>query len=66
MAAPEAFVPELPVSVVVPYYAQPEELGRTLAALEGQTYPRELFEVVVVRRRLAGGVWSGRGRRRWT
>ena len=34
--------------VVVPYYAQPEELGRTLAALEGQTYPRELFEVVVV------------------
>ena len=48
VAAPEAFVPELPVSVVVPYYAQPEELGRTLAALEGQTYPRELFEVVVV------------------
>ena len=46
--APGAFVPERPVSVVVPYYAQPEELGRTLAALEGQTYPRELFEVVVV------------------
>ena len=43
-----AFVPERPVSVVVPYCAQPEELGRTLAALEGQTYPRELFEVVVV------------------
>ena len=48
LPAPEAFVPELPVSVVMPYYAQPEELGRTLAALEGQTYPRELFEVVVV------------------
>ncbi len=48
VAAPEAFVPELPVSVVVPYYAQSEELARTLAALEGQTYPRELFEVVVV------------------
>ena len=48
VAAPGAFVPERPVSVVVPYYAQPEELGRTLAALEGQTYPRELFEVVVV------------------
>ena len=48
MAAPGAFTPELPASVVVPYYAQPEELGRTLAALEGQTYPRELFEVVVV------------------
>ncbi len=47
VAAPGAFTPELPVSVVVPYYAQPDELGRTLAALEGQTYPRELFEVVV-------------------
>ena len=48
VAAPGAFVPERPVSVIVPYCAQPEELGRTLAALEGQTYPRELFEVVVV------------------
>ena len=48
VAAPGAFVPELPVSVIVPYYARPEELARTLAALEGQTYPRELFEVVVV------------------
>ena len=48
MAAPGAFTPELPASVVVPYYAQSGELGRTLAALEGQTYPRELFEVVVV------------------
>ena len=42
------FRPEFPVSVIVPYYAQLEELGRTLAALEGQTWPRELFEVVVV------------------
>ncbi len=42
------FVPELPVSVIVPYCAQAEELERTLAALEVQTYPRELFEVVVV------------------
>ncbi len=41
-------VPELPVSVIVPYYAQPAELERTLAALEVQTYPRDLFEVVVV------------------
>ena len=48
LPAPGAFVPERPVSVIVPYCAQPEELGRTLAALEGQTYPRELFEVVVV------------------
>ena len=46
--APGVFVPELPVSVVIPYYAQPEELRRTLAALEGQTWPRDLFEVVVV------------------
>ena len=45
---PETFTPALPVSVIVPYYAAPEALGRTLAALEGQTYPRELFEVVVV------------------
>ncbi len=44
----EAFTPELPVSVIVPYYAQSEELARTLAALERQTYPRDLFEVVVV------------------
>ena len=42
------FRPEFPVSVIVPYYAQLEELGRTLAALERQTWPRELFEVVVV------------------
>ena len=42
VAAPGVFVPELPVSLVVPYYAQPEELARTLAALERQTYPREL------------------------
>ena len=48
VAAPGAFVPERPVSVVVPYYAQSEELERMLAALERQTYPRELFEVVVV------------------
>ncbi len=48
VSAPEAFTPELPVSVIVPYYAQPEEFARTLAALEGQTYPRDLFEVVVV------------------
>ena len=46
--APDTFTPELPVSVIVPYYAQSEELARTLAALERQTYPRDLFEVVVV------------------
>ena len=43
-----SFSPRRPVSVVVPYYEAPEALGLTLAALEGQTYPRELFEVVVI------------------
>ena len=43
------FVPRLPVSVIVLYYRNPKEtLERMLATLEGQTYPRELFEVVVV------------------
>lgn len=43
-----SFEPELPASVVVAYYEAPEALDLTLAALEGQTYPRHLFEVVVV------------------
>ena len=43
------FVPRLPVSVIVLYYRNPmDEVERMLATLEGQTYPRELFEVVVV------------------
>lgn len=48
----ETFVPELPVSVVIPYYrahdTSSEKLARTLATLEGQSYPRELFQVVIV------------------
>ena len=48
VAAPDEFAPELPVSVVVTYYEAPEALELTLAALEGQTYPRELFEIVIV------------------
>jgi GT2 family glycosyltransferase len=48
VAAPDRFEPELPVSVVVTYYEAPEALELTLAALEGQTYPREMFEVVIV------------------
>ena len=47
-ATPDRFEPELPASVVVTYYEAPEALDLTLAALEGQTYPRELFEVVIV------------------
>lgn len=45
---PETFRPALPVSVVVTYYEAPEALDLTLAALEGQDYPPELFEVVIV------------------
>ena len=44
----DRFEPRLPVSVVISYYEAREALELTLAALEGQTYPRELFEVVVV------------------
>ncbi len=45
----DRFTPTLPVSVIIPYYRTPAEtLARTLAALEGQTYPRDLFEVVIV------------------
>ena len=42
------FEPSVPLSVIVPYYDAPSALARTLAALERQNYPRELFEVVVV------------------
>ena len=43
------FSPVLPVSVIIPYYqTAAETLARTLAALERQTYPRRLFEVIVV------------------
>ncbi len=43
-----AFAPTRGVSVIVPYYQQPDALALTLAALERQTYPRELFEIVIV------------------
>lgn len=42
------FTPTQAVSVIVPYYQMPDALPLTLAALERQTYPRELFEVVIV------------------
>lgn len=49
MPARKAFTPTLPVSVIIPsYQTPPEMLARTLSALEGQTYPRDLFEVVIV------------------
>ena len=48
VAPVEFFEPRMRATVVVPYYEAPEALALTLAGLEGQTYPRELFEVVVV------------------
>ena len=48
VAPVEFFEPSLAATVVVPYYEAPEALALTLAGLERQTYPRELFEVVVV------------------
>lgn len=44
----DAFEPTLGVSVIVPYFEAPTKLALTLAGLEGQTYPRHLFEVVIV------------------
>ena len=48
MAPASAFRPRLGVSVIVTYFEAQPELTRTLAALEGQTYPRDLLEVIVV------------------
>ena len=48
VAPPEAFEPARLASVIVPYYEAPDALALTLAGLERQTYPRELFEVIVV------------------
>lgn len=45
---PRPFVPTLPLSVVVPCREAPGPLALTLAGLEGQSYPKDLFEVVVV------------------
>ena len=42
------FEPSCPLSVIVPYFETPDDLARTLAALEDQSYPGELFEVIVV------------------
>ena len=44
----EEFEPSCPLSVIVPYFEAPDELERTLAALEGQSYPTDLFEVIIV------------------
>ena len=44
----ERFKPRLSATVVVPYYQAPDALALTLAGLERQNYPRDLFEVIVV------------------
>ena len=46
--AAAAFEPCEPLSVVVPCFDARRELALALVALERQTWPRELFEVVVV------------------
>ena len=48
VAPPDVFEPARSASVVVPYYEAADALALTLAGLERQTYPRELFEVIVV------------------
>lgn len=45
---PSEWSPSRPMSVVIPYYEAPEALALTLAALGEQTYPADLFEVVIV------------------
>ena len=49
LPSPEEFRPALPVSLIMPCHQTPGAvLARTLAALERQTYPRDLFELVIV------------------
>ena len=48
VASTQSFSPSEPVTVVVPCCEAPAALAAFLAGLERQTYPRELFEVVVV------------------
>ena len=45
----DTFTPTMPVSVIIPYYqTHAAALGMTLAMLECQTYPRDMFEVIIV------------------
>ena len=45
----DTFTPTMPVSVIIPYYqTHSATLGMTLATLERQTYPRDMFEVLIV------------------
>ncbi len=44
----DAFTPALAVSVVIPCFDAAEPLARTIAALERQTWPRDLLEIIIV------------------
>ena len=48
LTEPREFTPLWPVSIVVFCATTPDALGRTVAALERQTYPHDLIEVVIV------------------
>ena len=48
VAPPDAFTPARPVSVILACHAEQRKLDLLLAALERQTWPGNLFEVVVV------------------
>ena len=44
----DEFIPHLPVSVIIPYYEQQRALSCLLAALERQSYPHNLYEIIIV------------------
>jgi GT2 family glycosyltransferase len=46
--APDQLEPHLSVTVIIPHYEAPEALAITLAALDRQTYPGHLLDVIVV------------------
>lgn len=48
LAPEKGWVPERPVSIIIPHYRALLELARTLAALDAQEFPSHLAEVVVV------------------
>ena len=43
----DEFVPTERVSVIIPYYNAPNELAVVLKAIEHQTYPSELMEIII-------------------
>jgi len=45
---PSGYSPQTGISVIIPARNEEENIGFLLSALEGQTYPKELFEVIIV------------------